>query len=297
MRHLHLLASLPVFLASQAHAWSASTSHDGFDIQWTLVFYPGNALNVAACPTALESDVVTLYHLRHKAGSETKSLWRSTNGGVNWTNLRSVPAGITSIACGGAEPSLFALHEGQVHRFYGSNLNSDELVYGPRPELKSIQTGGGGYFDSGYTTFDFVGLNQAGSLRFFYRSGGSEWEGFYGVSSVPTAAVATLGWHVEGPFDQVRRAFSLGEDHSTLAYNNVAVGDYHWKPITGVPAAVDHGLVDISASHSTVLYVLRGPSGVNSSALYRADFSEANCTDGIDNDRDSGTDAEDPDCQ
>ncbi len=271
-----------MLLASQAHAALTSATQDGFHVQWTQVFSPSGAVNIAACPAASLSDPGTLYHLRHKAGSALKSVWRSTNGGVSWTNLRSVPATITSIACGGetdTEKSMFAFDTDHVHRFYGTNLNSDEPVHGPQPNMRALQTGP--------QYGDFIGLDLAGGLQHFGRSFGAEYQGPY-LTTAPWAGTVTWSWA-----NREERGFGLSADRSTLAY--VRADGATWTPISSVVAA--DNLIDISASAPTVLYALKGQAGANIAKLYRANFSEVDCTDGFDNDGDGVFDFVDADCQ
>lgn len=91
------------------------------------------------------------------------------------------------------------------------------------------------------------------------------------------------------------RVFGMNPD-GTLFFNNTMLNGANWW--TGLAHNGGFTNAAITADAPNVLYGLRNPAIIGGSkTLYRYEFTEDNCTDGVDNDANGMMDAEDPVCR
>jgi murein DD-endopeptidase MepM/ murein hydrolase activator NlpD len=111
------------------------------------------------------------------------------------------------------------------------------------------------------------------------------------------AGAGTLALKTPAPYPSSRpenRVYGMNPD-GTLYYNDTVLEGQNWwtsMPNDGVTATA------ITVDAPNVMYsVVPGSSGIFDKRLYRYEFKESNCTDGVDNDANGMMDAEDPVCR
>ncbi len=310
MRLASTIAALTLLTASQAHASLTTATQDGFKITWTLLSQPNNARMIAVCPFPFGEAPAgggqpILYALNAPTAPSTAwPIYRSYDEGKTWTNLNvAMPAGVTSIACSlpfndnspqrlsgfipNSNPS-----RNEVITYYGANMQSRSVYFTGLSSTKSIQSSG----TSGFVALN-VGVGAAGGGIWagdvYYNAGtASPWSPW----TASAAALVTFGRGRPTPFVGGGRLFARNVGTNFLYYVNTPTGSSTtWTKIASVGTA-DY-LDQISAASSTVLFALQSnPNTPTVRKLYKAVFTETNCTDGIDNDQDSWADDYDADC-
>ncbi len=273
-----------------------------------------NARMVAACPFPFGEAPAgggkpILYALNAPvAPSLSLPIYRSYDEGKTWTYLNvDMPGTVTSIACSspyndnspqrlsGFIPNSNPARN-EVITYYGANMTSRAVYFTGLSSTKAIQSSA----NNGFLALN-VGVGAAG---------GGLWTGdvYYNAGTASplqpwtasAAALVTFGRGRPTPFVGGGRLFARNAGTNFLYYLNTPSGSSAlWTKITSVGTA-DY-LDQISAASSTVLFALQSvpdpdPSKPAARKLYKAVFTETNCTDGVDNDQDSWADSVDPDC-
>jgi hypothetical protein len=272
MKFMSIVTALPVLLfASHSRAELTAAFQSGFKITWTLLAEVKKADKLAACSIPRREDSIGTLYALHKAVGSTRPLYKSTDDGKTWTFIRSLPSTVTSISCGFGQ-SVVAL-EGltkTLTRYSGAQLETAAQLGEPQPNLLSIQSGG---------TFA-LGVDFDGTVRYLGQStGGTPSWATYGVAPAASAAMITVN------------RFALS-DNRTLHFGSFDQWN-NWTRITSV--IPEDYLTQISGARGSILYALQAAPG-SPRKLYRADFTELNCTDNYDTDQDGYPDWQDPDC-
>ncbi len=284
-----------MFSTSEAHATLTTATQDGFKITWTLISQPNSARTIATCafpfgdaPPVPPKGPVPLFALNELVVGG-KPLYKSLDGGVTWTFVTNLPAGVTSIACPdpkGQPPKLYALDTltDNLIEYYGTNFSS-RTIWPWSPNVKAIGTHFGGFVE--------LDVASVGAHIRWYTSPSAAPTAF--PATATAAAMVSYGRGFPQP-TYPSRGFARNETTNYLSYNANGSWSGVWKRITSV-VTTDY-LDQISAGSATYLYALQSnPTTPGVRKLYGARFSEVNCTDGIDNDDDAYVDASDVDCQ
>jgi hypothetical protein len=297
MRRAAILAALTMLTASQAHASLTTATQDGFRITWTLMGQPNSARMIAACQHPYGdvpySTVATLYALNATNSSGVRPLYKSANEGSTWTFVRNLPGNVTSIACsppgdeGARRLFAFSASADTLTEYSGNNLQHSLLRFTGMTTVKAIQSD---LYES-LIELDLAGAG--GGIRGFDTITGI-YDPLLVTASSAAMVTRAMGSPALGYVGE--RAFARNETTNYLYYYDVyRLGNDNpqngtWKRITSV--ATSDYLDQITAGSSTTLYALQSnPATPSVRKLYRATFTEVNCTDGIDNDQDSGFDS------
>jgi hypothetical protein len=225
--------------------------------------------------------------------------------GTTWTEIPSglaVP-GTDQIGCDGMH--LFALNP-TTHNLYvaeisgGSQLRRSNGTFDVWSQLGTnflfddLQSGAGNLYVIGPPNRTLYTQDSTTSGTWKTFSGLPS--NFVRVTGAGKASLATLAATAGNKFsgrNPPNRAFAIQSD-GTLRYNDKVLS----SPAVNLWTALNFGAAtfeDISASAPDVLWAITNSNGMRH--LHEIRFTETNCTDGLDNDADSLTDGQDPDCR
>jgi hypothetical protein len=281
-----------------------------------------NTVRLAACDNFRRLDTnrtagAQLY-VATKTTSGTRHLYVANDGardygsgdpnvatGTTWSEIPSgldVPA-TDQIGCDGMH--LLALNP-TTHNLYVAEISGSSLLrrgngtfdfwsqLGTNSLFNDLQSGAGNLYVVGppNKTLYTQDSTSFGTWKTFSNLPTN----FVRVSGAGKATLATLAATAGNKFsgrNPPNRAFAIKTD-GTLAYNDKVLS----TPTANTWTNLDFGAAtfeDISASAPDVLWAITNSGGMRH--LHEIRFTELNCTDGVDNDGDSLTDGQDPDCR
>lgn len=240
------------------------------------------------------------------------SLRGSVDGGVTWFDVTAAAKGIR-IACD--RRWLFSLDSsgqlwrartttnGQLAKNPANNVVWTSSGLGVPAGTSDIQSGNGNIYalainGSGVSTLYASQLAQPTSPSGYVQGSPSSWVMLANNlgSDRATGSGSLANYNAVStslPYRRMNRAFGANPD-DTLYFNDTMLEGQNWW--TQFPNG-GHQLMSITAEDAGTLYAVAQADTILAKKLVRYKFTERNCTDGLDNDRNGQIDAEDAACR
>lgn len=244
-------------------------SFQGATATWTYLGTPSSASKIAVCSGYYSP--FTVYALNNDY-----SLYSGDGTDSKWIKLGN-PSAARDIACvyGGSKTKLFALNQDKTLYTNETGKDADWRYEGTKGDALQIGSG--------------LSAVSAGGTVSLYGGNGS-WAQAATLRGATEVSAARIGYTANQRLFVVVNGDVLFSNGPGSAFNSL--------PLTvrrvGTPAGIirTHEVIrDVAAPKSDTIFAL-----TESRALYKAQFTETSCRDGVDNDTDGNADGFDSDC-